>query len=159
MVLLPLEHRVERGPADLREPSDLRLGEPGRERLGRESGDCGALSGLRGHGVGASLAVGGEGRADLVGFHGPSVNHLTTRALIRKVLYMSKTAFPILSDSVRNQRRADGRMTGGDAVFLDGTPVFVGKFGECVTWAEANVKGQNWVVRDARKVFTNPEAK
>lgn len=60
----------------------------------------------------------------------------------------------IVSDSVSHRMRADGRMCGGDAVFVDGEPVYVGTFGECVRWAEQNVARRAWRVSDARGVFT-----
>jgi hypothetical protein len=59
----------------------------------------------------------------------------------------------VVSDTIKPRMRADGRMTGGDVVRLDGRPVYVGTFGECVRWAEAHVRGLAWVIGDARGTF------
>lgn len=83
---LVLEHRVERGPADLRELRDLRLGDASLERLGRERLDRGSLFGRFRLGGGATPAVTGKCFTDLV--HESSVNHLTDRRKDCKVLSM-----------------------------------------------------------------------
>lgn len=89
-----LEHRVQRGAADLREHGDLPLRDSRGEGERHEFCDGGAFGGDLFASFGAAPSVGCEGPFDLRGRHAPTVKHLTGLSQSGKLVYMTTTSTP-----------------------------------------------------------------